>query len=264
MTAYLIEDEAMDKHAFVEARTFGLLDYPVQRDWDHDEAGEATYALFTCPLGKPLLQGLTTVACEAMNMDQKRLRVQTIRLGSDGYHSYYEQESVCQNDSLATPVQWVWETKLAKDREAEPYRYTGICAHGSVQDGMLTETIRGKRKVQQVAGPFTWKYNLFHAMEAHTAAFQTEVSFSLLEEMTVWRTGQRIRPYVADANCGSYRLNIYTHTGQGVVPALIGLDAAGRFLFYSSGMEVWFRLGDSNQAEGRWQSIHEQLRPHYR
>ncbi len=251
----------------ISKRFYGLLDYKItgqplksKVQWENE------YMIFACPHSRPDLKGYMKMIKYPLDNERHGLKIRLCRFGNDGYHCFLQMNLECLNDFLCTPVKWTFETKLAKQWDEEAYPYT--CQQGEcfVDRGTLYETINGKDRSKPLKGNYTFRYNLFDAIQTNGEKMDGAFSFSIIDELNVIKKDNMLKPYI-ELNLPSINKNMdirsYVHTGQSVIPAVYGLGFDGRVLFYISGIEILFLINRENELSKGWKNLYEKLRNYH-
>ncbi len=87
---------------------------PPKREFDPSTSWTHVYDVYT--VAHNGFNGLGRLAITRREAGQNTfpLRIEIQRNGISGYHQFARAELICQNDALATPATWTFETKLAK------------------------------------------------------------------------------------------------------------------------------------------------------
>ncbi|NLX97437.1 MAG: hypothetical protein GXY83_14815 [Rhodopirellula sp.] len=192
------------------------------------------------------------------------LDIQCRRPVGPGYTSTLTAQIEAQLAPLPIPTQWFWESEILDSAGSRvpgsQLRRAAVLGNGRVE-------IDGKRGFA-VSGPCTLNWLLFEAVGRLPRAESALPDFTLLDDFDRPKPGHNLRydkrrtvlvgqrtvPQTQLEELPKGRihksvwgrtggrpveLHAYQHTGEGIVPFLYWVDAAGRLLFAVSGLEAF-------------------------
>lgn len=181
----------------------------------------------------------------------------------------YRLEGVidCRGDVLAAPRAWAFESET-RDGQGKLVPNTRIVKRGRIEkDGMHGEDEVSRRTIP-VTGACTNRWALFDAVQRLPRNAFPPLTFSLLDDFDQVKPGHRLSwhaslPVLLGEKCrqqvtwqdlerGRVKktrwvkeggeealLTAYDHVGEGIVPWIYWVDAAGRLLFAIGGLEAY-------------------------
>ncbi|MBN1675471.1 MAG: hypothetical protein JXR37_30805 [Kiritimatiellae bacterium] len=147
----------------------------------------------------------------------------------------------CACDRLATPLQWELRSELL-GRDQKTFPESVLEQTGRRKQGCVEIVSNGRKRTVPLAGAFTGTWSLFEAVQRLDAGGNAGLSFDLLENLDVLKTGHRLRAWhekdrpIAGGKPG---LNAFVHTGPGILPHEYWVEPGGRLLYVLTGLYAY-------------------------
>lgn len=158
-------------------------------------------------------------------------------------------------DALATPRAWDLFSRLRRDNQ--PVAESRLKRKCSLADGRMTVETGATRRVREVPGAAALSWGLFEAAQRLPAKAAEPLRFTLIDELEQPKPGQVLRyrgPLTLElrGRPAPLKLEVFEHTGEGIVPHVYARDAAGRLLIVVAGLIgwVWTAAGPAAPAGG--------------
>jgi hypothetical protein len=166
-----------------------------------------------------------------------------------GHMQFVAAEMLCENDKLATPLEWVFEsTILTPDKK--PVDKCRIKKKGTVSEGKLETRSAGIKQTVKFAGPCASGWALFDAVQRLSPGTFETADFTLLDHFDQVKPEQKLSfretAEVSFENGQNAELNIYDQIGRGVVPLSYFVLKDGPLIALVSGLELYIRKEASN------------------
>ena len=225
-------------------------------DFDPEGAYRHTYDMCTI-LNDNAFSSEGTITIERIPGDNGEFTLEILcdRRTIHNPHSFImDAELECRNDTLSTPTQWQFHSKIALSPEDEPYLLSGQHKTVSVRNGeVVIESHNGQVKRTPIPGEHTCKWCLLDAVQRMPGADLTAQSFALIDEFDEVHLDQEISFGEAariEMTDGPQDFTLYKHLGKGVIPTVFWVDSAGRLLFLTTGNEAYvLREADGVSAD---------------
>ncbi len=180
------------------------------------------------------------------------LHVHTRRFSVSGFSQFERAEIQCKNDALASPVSWVFDTKLAQEASDPPYLQSGRRRSGAVRDGMLL--IGDKMRTYRTAlrGAYGNEWTLLEAVQRLPGEQTPPMHYTLIDEYDLLQPGHTLAyrdQVVIPVKDGSLTLHSYCDLGAGVIPTTYWVDEHQRLVFVCTGLQV-YALNAANGQTG--------------
>ena len=218
-----------------------------ESEFDPDGVWSHRYTMFQFP-------GLRFGQVGEFRIQRARGKSKTVRLDMamsrsalSGYTHYTTAKMVCRNDPLASPLQWSFEVKTAKNEKAPAYLNTGMIKSAVYKDKTIRYQTGRFSSTVPAPNPFACKTALFDAVQrlsTETKALQ----FDYMDEYDELSTDHTLRykgTYDFQMKNGMEPLSCFIETGSGNTPLSYWRDSSGRLLFWISGIQV-FVLTEEN------------------
>jgi hypothetical protein len=183
------------------------------------------------------------------NIRRGPLRGDTVEIACSlaSHHSFdwvnsLEATITCDDDALATPRKWELTSKtLDKERNIVPD--TEHARTGALRKGRIIAT-SGKRRSTRAAEALSSNWTIFDAVQRLPFGPTDPLSFDMLEELDLLKTGQQLT-YWGDVEVElsgkPTRLHGFEQMGRGILPYAYWLDEQHRLLIACGGQRafVW-------------------------
>ncbi|AQQ70719.1 hypothetical protein SMSP2_01079 [Limihaloglobus sulfuriphilus] len=215
---------------------------------------ENIYDVWTSPL-PAILYKVGTLKIRRVN-DGEKIRIDLNyekfledSKGDSGYMQYVTAEMLCENDKLATPLEWVFESKILTP-DKKPVDKCRIKKKGTVSKDNLETRSAGIKQTVKFSGPCACSWALFDAVQRLSPdSFQT-ADFTLFDHFDQVKPEQKLSfretAEVSFENGQNAVLNIYDQIGRGVVPLSYFVLKDGPLIALVSGLELYIRKEASN------------------
>lgn len=181
------------------------------------------------------------------------LSVRTRRFGNSGFSLFQQAEIQCRTDTLATPVSWVFDTKMARDAADQPYLGSGRRLSAAVANGALVVRDRWRTRKTSIDGPYSNEWTLLEAVQRLPGKQTKDLDYTLIGEYDTPQPGHRLA-YRTHAQVtfasGPAQLTGYYDLGPAVVPTVYWIDEHRRLLFVCTGLVV-YALNATNGMTGQ-------------
>lgn len=179
------------------------------------------------------------------------LKVEIRWFGNSGFYHFKQSELQCRTDALATPVSWVFETKLARDGNDAPYLESGGRSDATVLGGTLSVHYKWGTAKTVLDGPYSTEWTLLEAVQRLPGEQTRGLDFTLINGFDTPQPGHRLA-YRGKAQVklrsGLEQLTGYFDLGPALVPATYWVDRHQRLLFVCTGLSVYALLATDGQA----------------
>ena len=179
------------------------------------------------------------------------LSVHTQRRGNSGYSQFQLAHMECKQDTLATPISWTFETKMALKPDDPPYLQSGRKRSVSVRDGVMR--IQDKLHTTQTPlnGPYGNEWSMLEAVQRLPLGKTQPIHYTLIDEYDTPQSNHtlafRDKVTVPFKN-GPLQLTSYCDLGSAVIPTTYWVDEHSRLLFVCSGLQVYALNATNGQA----------------
>lgn len=154
-------------------------------------------------------------------------------------------------DALATPGTWDLFSRLRRDNQPVPE--SRLKRKFSLADGRMTVETGATRRVRDVPGAAALSWGLFEAVQRLPAKTGEPLRFTLIDEFEQPKPRQELRyrgPVALElrGRPAPLKLEVFEHTGEGIVPHVYARDGAGRLLIVVAGLIGWIWAGTGPAA----------------
>jgi hypothetical protein len=179
------------------------------------------------------------------------LTVRTRRFGNSGFSQFEQAELQCRTDAFATPVSWVFDTKMARDQNDGPYLESGNRRNAAVVNGMLAVRDRWRTGKTELDGPYSNEWTLLEAVQRLPGEQTKGFDFTLIDDYDAPEPGHRLA-YRGKAQVklrsSPEPLTGYFDLGRALVPTTYWVDRHQRLLFVCTGLMVYALSATDGQA----------------
>jgi hypothetical protein len=196
--------------------------------------------------------GEFTLAREAKDSTGFTLNVQTRRYSVSGFSQFERAEIQCKNDALASPVSWLFDTKLAQQAGDPPYLQSGRRRSGAVRDGMLLIADKIRTYRTALEGAYSNEWTLLEAVQRLPGEQTPSLRYTLIDEYDLLQPSHRLAyrdQVVVPVKSSSLKLHSYCDLGAGVIPTTYWVDEHHRLVFVCTGLQV-YALNATNGRTG--------------
>ncbi len=170
------------------------------------------------------------------------LDVHTRRLSVSGYSHFQRAEIHCKSDALASPVSWLFDTKLAKKPTDPPYLQSGRRRTGAVRDGALfiRDNIRTART--PLEGAYGNEWTMLEAVQRLPREKTPTMHYTLIDEYDTPQPEHTLEyrdQVTVPLKGGHVDLHSYCDIGRAVIPTTYWVDDHNRLLFVCTGLQVY-------------------------
>ena len=183
------------------------------------------------------------------------LRMTQVRQISGRETIAVESNMTLAADALATPRAWDLFSRLRRDNQPVPE--SRLKRKLALFDGRMTVETGATRRVRDVPGASALSWGLFVAAQRLPAKAAEALRFTLIVEFEEPKPGQELRyrgplELPLPARPSPLKLEVFEHTGEGIVPHVYARDAGGRLLIVVAGLLgwVWIPPGPATPAGG--------------
>lgn len=181
------------------------------------------------------------------------LTVRTRRIGNSGYSQFQHAEMQCTADTLASPVSWLFETKMALKAADPPYLMSGRRRSANVTNGTLTIHDKLRATRTEIHTPYSSEWTLLEAVQRLPGPSMKPVAYTLIDEYDTPQPNHKLayRAQIhVNLQSGPEPLTGYCDLGRAVVPTVYWIDKHGRLLFVCTGLMI-YALNATNGQPGR-------------
>jgi hypothetical protein len=234
------------------ANLLGEYSPPPSEGFDSSKDWQQSYTMFDLE-GQGVMVGEFFLERKATKRETFALTVQIQRHGNSGYSQFQHAEIQCKTDALATPVSWIYDTKMALKPNDTPYLKSGKRSSAVVSGGVLA--IRDGLRIRNstIDGPYASEWALLEAVQRLPAEKMGEMNYTLIHGFDTVQPGHRIfygGKVQVDLQSGPANLTCYCDLGSGVLPVAYWVDEYHRLLFICAGLRV-YALSTSNGRTGK-------------
>jgi hypothetical protein len=203
--------------------------------WDH------TYRILTLAYSRMQSCGTLNIVREPRGGGEVFLDIRIERPALSGFTHFTRAEMVCRADAMATPLRWSTTTKIARSWQEDGYLNSEMTKTAQAEEDSIVFTCGSAIERVVVPGATTCRYNLIEAVQRAVPGAFAPVRFCCMDEFDEPTPGHcvefREAVPLAIGN-GARKLNLFFHTGSGLIPSEYWVDGSGRLLFLISGIEV--------------------------
>ncbi len=164
------------------------------------------------------------------------------RYASPGFSHFQRAEIRCRLDALATPVSWLFDTKLAREATAPPYLQSGRRRSASVHNSVMMVRDRLRSTNIVLDGAYSNEWSLLEAIQRLPGEMTPNMHYTLIDEFDTPQQAHtlifRDKVNVPLKN-GTILLTGYCDLGTAVVPTTYWVDEHHRLIFVCSGLTVY-------------------------
>lgn len=234
---------------------------PFER-FDPDGSWTQTYAMYVLIPRESIRVGEFTLVRQPQGSNTFTLGVYPRRLSVSGFSQFERAELHCRSDALASPVTWVFDSKLARKASDPPYLQSGRRFTGMVRNGvlMIRDNIRTTRT--PLHGAYGSEWTLLEAVQRLPRQHTRTLSYTLIKQFATPEPFHTLayRDLVTiDLKDGPLKLHSYCDIGSGVIPTTYWVDEHNRLVFVCSGLQVYALTavnGLTGQCPQRYVSSH--------
>lgn len=179
------------------------------------------------------------------------LTVRTRRYGNSGFSQFQRAEIQCRTDTLATPVSWLSDTKMARHLDDKPYLDSGRRRTAAVDNGTLRIHDAWRTRKIPLPGVYSNEWTLLEAVQRLPGNRTSELNYTLIDEYDTPQPAHKL-VYRARAqvsvNSGPLELTGYCDLGHAVVPTTYWVDEHHRLVFVCTGLMVYALSATNGQA----------------
>lgn len=223
---------------------------PVSR-FDPSGRWQQSYAMFVNQHEKGMKLGEFSLERAVEGGQNFALTVQARRFGNSGFSQFQHAEIRCRTDALATPVSWVFDTKMARDAGDQPYLDSGRRRSAAVANGALAVRDKWRTCKTPIDGPYSNEWTLLEAVQRLPGERTKYLDFTLIDEYDAPQPGHRLA-YRTQAQVtlqnGPAQLTGYYDLGHAVVPTVYWVDKHHQLLFVCTGLMVYALSATNGQA----------------
>jgi hypothetical protein len=231
-----------------------LMDYspPPIGDFEPSRGWRQSYTIFD-------LEGAGNKVGEfSVERRQKRRETFTLilhiqRIGNSGYSQFQHAEIQCRADTLATPLSWIFDTKMARNPNDTPYLESGKRCSAGVSGGALAIRDGLRMRRTSIDYPYSSEWTLLEAVHRLPGEKMGEMKFTLIDGFDTSQPGHRLfhsGKTQVKLQSGLAELTSYCDVGPAVLPTTYWVDEHHRLLFVCAGLRV-YALNASNGRVGK-------------
>jgi len=261
-------DEVRDFALFgLKGLTQSYIPPPLER-FDPEGSWTQSFAMYWLIPRGAIKVGEVTLVRSAKSSNGFVLGVQPRRFSVSGFSQFVRAELHCENNSLASPVSWVFDSKLARNEHDRPYLQSGRRSSGVIRDGVLI--IRDKLRTSRTAlsGAYGSEWALMEAVQRLPREHTPAMEYTLIKQFGTLEPAHTLTyrdQVTVPLKKGSLKLHSYCDVGRAVIPTTYWVDEHDRLAFVCTGLQV-YALNATNGKAGycprRYISSHHPP-PHY-
>lgn len=173
--------------------------------------------------------------------------------GNSGFSLFQRAEIQCNLDALATPVSWLFDTKLAREANDPSYLQSGSRRSAFVRNSVMMVGNRLRTTRIVLDGAYSNEWSLLEAVQRLPCEKTQKIHYTLIDEFDTPQPAHtlafRDKVNVPLQN-GPARLTGYCDLGTAVVPTTYWVDEDHRLIFVCSGLTV-YALNKTNRHSGQ-------------
>lgn len=196
------------------------------------------------------------------------LGVHPRRFSVSGFSQFVRAELHCKNNALASPVSWIFDSKLARNVHDRPYLQSGRRSTGIVRDGVLMVRDNFRTARTPLSGAYGSEWAIMEAVQRLPREHTPTMHYTLIKQFGTPEPSHSLgyRDQVTiPLKDGPLKLHSYCDIGTAVIPTTYWVDEHGRLVFVCTGLQV-YALNATNGRNGhcppRFISSHRP-QPHY-
>lgn len=162
--------------------------------------------------------------------------------GNSGFSLFQRAEIQCNLDALATPVSWLFDTKLAREANDPPYMQSGYRRSASVRNSVMMVGDRLRNTSIVLDGAYSNEWSLLEAVQRLPGEKTQNMHYTLIDEFDT--------PQPAHTLAFRDKVNVrlkdspslltgFCDLGTAVVPTTYWVDENHRLIFVCSGLTVY-------------------------
>jgi hypothetical protein len=203
--------------------------------WNH------TYRILTMAYSRLASSGTLNIVREPRAGGEVSLGFRIARPAVSGFTHFTHAEMVCRADAMATPLRWKTSTKIARSWSETGYLHSEMTKTAQSEGESIVFTCGSAIERVAVSGAATCRYNLIEALQRAVPGSFDPVRFCCMDEFDEPSSGHRLEFRETEPLSIGHetrKLNLFIHTGSGVIPSEYWVDGSGRVLFMISGIEA--------------------------
>ncbi len=216
--------------------TGGLVNFPpAYSDFDPDGDWTNTYRIFTCHGYRNSgneTQGLLRIRRRQRDKGTFNLKVSQRIVNSEAVVNLIDADIVCRRDALASPVRWTLSNRFIGSDE-KPVADLAFEETAQIDNNLLKIKTGDKTMKRNITQPLSADFCLFEAVQRLDFDKTAPGSFSILEGMSLFKTGQHLSGrgrYDLAIGGKTMRLHRFCQLGDGILPYEYYLDDNHRLL----------------------------------
>jgi len=227
-----------------------------------------SYAMYVLVPRGAQMKGEVTLVRKPKGSGGFTLVVHTRRTSVSGYSQFEHAEMQCRKDALASPVSWLFDTKLAQKPDDPPYLQSGRRRAGMVRDGvlMIRDNIRASRT--PLPGAYGNEWTMLEAVQRLPREKTPTMHYTLIDEYDTPQPGHTLEyrdQVTVPLKSGPLQLLSYCDIGRAVIPTTYWVDEHNRLVFVCTGLQV-YALNAANGKTGHCPPLYHSSHaagPHY-
>ena len=230
-----------------------LADYEPPPIGDFDPTGkwQQSYSMFVQEGPSSPKVGEFSLERAAEGRQTFAVTVQIRRFGNSGFSQFQRAEMQCRTNSLATPVSWVFDTKMARDLDDQPYLQSGRRRNAVVANGALVTRDKWRTSKAVLDGLYSNEWTLLEAVQRLPGEHTQDLDFTLIDEYDTLQPKHKLA-YRGMAHVtlhsGPAQFMGYFDLGPAVVPTTYWVDERHRLLFVCTGLMVYALSATNGQT----------------
>ncbi len=207
-----------------------------------DGSWKQTYAMFVLVPKGALKVGEFSLERKVKGSTDFMLGVAVRRRGNSGFSLFQRAEIQCNLDELATPVSWLFDTKLAREANDPPYLQSGRRRSASVRNSVMMVRDRLRTTRIELDGAYSNEWSLLEAMQRLPGEKTRNMHYTLIDEFDTPQPAHTLtfRDKVSvPLKNGPATLTGYYDLGTAAVPTTYWVDENHRLTFVCSGLTVY-------------------------
>lgn len=235
--------------------------YP-EGSWNH------SFAMYWLIPRGAIKVGEVTLVRREKNSNGFILGVQPRRFSVSGFSQFVRAELHCKNNALASPVSWVFDSKLARNAHDRPYLQSGRRSTGTVRDGVLTIRDRFRTARTSLEGAYGSEWAIMEAVQRLPRERTPALDYTLIKQFGTPEPSHTLSyrdQVIVPIKDGSLKLHSYCDVGASVIPTTYWVDEHDRLVFVCTGLQV-YALNVTDGATGhcpRHYTSSKRPPPHY-
>lgn len=179
------------------------------------------------------------------------LTVRTRRIGNSGFSQFQHAEIQCRFNALASPLSWVFDTRMARNAQDPPYLDSGRRHSADVTGGVLRVRDKLQTRKEAIDGLYSNEWTLLEAVQRLPGQSMKAINYTLIDEYDTPQPNHTLayRTHAQVAlQSGPAQLVGYYDLGRAVVPTVYWVDEHGRLTFVCTGLMVYALAATNGQA----------------